>query len=146
MARFALIKNGQVVNVVEQAAAPPGGKWVDVSATPVSPGLTYDGSIFAPVRVVYKRILSGAFWDRFSNGELVDYDVAMQHDPAASSGAKKDAARLRVFRREIGETGYCDLTRSRVRSFVQGLETAGILAAGRALEILDTPITEDEKA
>ena len=110
-------------------------------------GYSWDGQDFTPPPpTVYERITVGAFWDRFTNAELVDYDVAMQHDPAATNAAKKAAAKLRIFRRDVGEVGSCKLTGNKVRNFVQDLETTGILAAGRAAAILDAPITEDEKA
>ena len=95
--------------------------------------------------VVRARIQTSAFWDRFTNAELVDYDVAMQHDPSASNAQQKAAARLRIFRREASDAGVVNLTKSRVVSFVQGLE-GGVLQAGRAATILGAPITDDEAA
>jgi len=95
--------------------------------------------------VVRARISTAAFWDRFTNAELVDYDVAMQHDPAASNAAQKAAARLRIFRREASDAGAVNLSKQRVVNFVQGLE-GGVLQAGRAATILGAPITDDEAA
>lgn len=91
------------------------------------------------------RIKTEAFWDRFTNAELVDYDVAMQHDPSASNAQQKAAARLRIFRREASDAGFVNLTKNRVVSFVQGLE-GGVLQAGRAATILSAAITDDEVA
>jgi hypothetical protein len=93
---------------------------------------------------VPQLITTEAFWARFTNAELVDYDVAMQHDPAASSAAKKAAAKLRIFQRDADQTGYRKLTANKVTTTLADLETAGILAAGRAATILTTPITADE--
>ena len=146
MKRWALIRGNEVANVVEQDSTPAiGGQWVDVTGQSVGPGHLHSGGVFsAPPEPVRELITTEAFWDRFTQGEMVDYDVAMQHDPAASNNAKKDAAKLRIFRRDTGEAGYRNLTKAKVRSFVQALETAGILAAGRAAVILDTPVTADE--
>ena len=91
------------------------------------------------------RIKTPAFWDRFTNAELVDYDVAMQHDPSATNAAQKAAARLRIFRREASDAGSVNLAKNRVVTFVQGLE-GGVLQAGRAASILGAPITDDEAA
>lgn len=91
------------------------------------------------------RIKTPAFWDRFTNAELVDYEVAMQHDPAASNAQQKAAARLRIFRREASDSGFVSLTKNRVAAFVQGLEGA-VLQAGRASAILGAAITDDEAA
>ena len=55
------------------------------------------------------------------------------------------AARLRIFQREASDAGVVNLTKSRVVSFVQGLE-GGVLQAGRAATILGAPITDDEAA
>ena len=105
---------------------------------------------FAPPRKVYTNIDTEAFWERFTQAELVAYDVAMQHDPAAGNPAKKAAAKLRIFRRDASDAGYRNLTKPKVRTFVQELEAASdtmggtILAVGRATVILDTPITVDE--
>jgi hypothetical protein len=95
--------------------------------------------------VVRSRISTAAFWDRFTNAEMVDYDVAMQHDPSATNAAQKAAARLRIFRREASDAGFVNLSKPRVVSFVQGLE-GSVLLAGRAATILTTPITDDEAA
>ena len=92
----------------------------------------------------YRLIRAEAFWERFTSAELVDYDVAMQHDPAASSAQKKDAAKLRIFREDTNQSGYRKLTANKVTNVVTGLETSGILVAGRATVILTTAITADE--
>lgn len=145
MKRWALVSGGLVVTVVEQEAAPTGGTWVECTNQPVGPGCTWSGSVFGPVpATVYKLIKTSAFWDRFSNNELVDYDVAMQHDPAASSNAKKSAAKLRLFRRATSDDGFVKLAANKTVTFVADLETAGILAVGRAVQITGTPITPDE--
>jgi hypothetical protein len=96
-----------------------------------------------PPAEVYVRITAEAFWERFTSAELVDFDVAMQHDSAATNQAKKDAAKLRIFKADTDASGFRNLTKTKVRNFVLGLPLS-ILAAGRATIILDTPITEDE--
>lgn len=97
-----------------------------------------------PAPVVRERISTPAFWDRFTNAELVDYDVSMQHDPLASNAAQKASARLRIFRREASDAGFIVLGKPRVTAFVQSLE-GGVIAVGRAAAIL-APITADEAA
>lgn len=145
--RYALIQSGRVVTVVEQDAPPiVAGKWVDCTALRAGPGFKWDGSTFTePPKPAVHNISTAAFWDRFTNPELVDYDVAMQHDPAASNAAQRAAARLRIFRREASDAGFVNLAKNRVAAFVQGLE-GGVLQAGRAATILGAPITDDEAA
>ena len=147
MKRFALIQSGRVANVVERASVPEvPGEWVDCTGEHVGPGFRWDGSTFTePPKPAVHNISTAAFWDRFTNAELVDYDVAMQHDPSASNAQQKAAARLRIFRREASDAGFVNLTKNRVVSFVQRLE-GGVLQAGRAAAILGAAITDDEVA
>jgi hypothetical protein len=41
----------------------------------------------------------------------------------------------------VQSASYIDLDRQDTRNGVLGLEAAGLLAVGRALEVLDTPLT-----
>lgn len=91
-------------------------------------------------------ITAAAFWDRFTNAEMIDYDVAMQHDPGATNAAKRLAARLRIFRRELSDTGKVRLSKPKTTDFVTSLEAAGVIAAGRAAAILTAPVSADELA
>jgi len=116
----------------------------DYSTTEIG-GATVTALNNRPPLVAPSRITTDAFWGRFTNAELVDYDVAMQHDPAATNAQQKAAARLRIFRREASDAGAVNLSKQRVVNFVQGLE-GGVLQAGRAATILGAPITDDEAA
>lgn len=91
----------------------------------------------------YRRIRAEAFWDRFTAGEIVDYEIAMQHQPADTNAAKKTAAKLRIFMREVWQKGFVNPGRTKTRDFVIGLEGT-VLTAGRALVILDAEITAGE--
>jgi hypothetical protein len=91
----------------------------------------------------YNRIRTEAFWDRFTQAELVDYDVASQHEPSASAAAKKTSAKLRLFRRDADVTGFRNLQLAKTRAFVTGLEGT-VLVAGRAAVILDTVVSKVE--
>lgn len=91
----------------------------------------------------YIRIRTEAFWARFTVAELVDYDVAMQHQPADNANTKKAAARLRVFQRQSDIKGFVRLGNQNVIDFVNSLAPA-VLTAARATAILSAPITADE--
>jgi len=144
MAKNAWVRNGVVVSVVGDVLDKVQGQWVDATGFPVKPGWTWDGNAFAaPVDPVYTKISTEAFWERFTNAELVDYNVAIQHDPAATNNAKKAAAKLRIFKADADASGYRKLSANKVSSFVTGLEGT-VLVAGRAAVILTTPITIDE--
>lgn len=145
MKRWAQVQGGIVATVVEQDGFPSTkGPWIDCTDMHVGPGFGYDGSAFtAPVAKAHGKITAEAFWDRFTNAEMVSYDVAMQHDHAATNAAQRAAARLRIFQRDTDTAGFRRLSATKVRTFVTSLE-GSVLAAGRAAVILDTPITADE--
>ena len=146
--RYALIQSGRVATVVEQDSAPQiAGRWVECTGQRVGPGFLWDGAAFSgPPGPVWRDITAAAFWGRFAPADLVAYDVAMQHDPAASDAAKRQAAKLRIFKAELSDAGSCRLSRPKIANFVTGLEALGVLPAGSAAGILTTPITADEAA
>ena len=106
------------------------------------PGWFYDGKLFtapAPAYVVEdRRITQLAFLVRFHADESVAIDLASQ-------GATVQAATLRNYTDKMNAAQWIDMARPDTRAGVQALEAAGLLAAGRALEILDRPITPDER-
>lgn len=84
------------------------------------------------------RITRLAFLDRFADAEAVAIDLA-------SLGATVQAAGLRRYLHKVNSATYIDLGRADTREGVQALETAGLLGAGRALEILDAPVQPHER-
>ncbi len=144
MKQWALVVNGVVTSVVEQSGVPRiPGTWVESTGSAVGAGSVWNGSVFsAPPAAVYTKIDTTAFWDRFTDNEKIAYDVAMQHDPAASTNAKNTAASLRVFRRMTSDKGYVVL--SGAASFVASLEGLGVLSNGRAAQITGAAITPTE--
>ena len=55
------------------------------------------------------------------------------------------AANLRVYQRKVDRATFIDLDRADTRSGVLQLEQFGLLAPGRALEILDAPVSDLER-
>ncbi len=86
-----------------------------------------------------------AFRNRFTQPEKVALELASQHDPAASMPAKQQAAALRAYLSDVAAATFIDLARADTRAGVQYLETATLLGAGRALQILDAPIQPGER-
>ena len=141
--RYALVIGGAVATVVEQATQPAvsfGGQWAECAAN-VGPGWAYSGGAFsapavpAPVR----HITQLAFLSRFTDAEAIGIDLA-------SIGATEAAAGLRRYQAKVAAAKFIDLDRADTRAGVQALEAAGMLAAGRALVILDAPISDPERA
>ena len=83
------------------------------------------------------RITRLAFLSRFTDEEAVALDLA-------SIGATVEAATLRRYMAKVNAANFIDLSREDTRAGVLALESIGILAEGRALEILDAPIQPEE--
>lgn len=142
MERYAQLSGGVVHQVIESATDPDGinGEWV--ACGNAGPGWTYDGTTFAPPVaepvVVPRHITRLAFLSRFTDAEAVAIDLA-------SIGATAPAASMRRYTTKVNASTFIDLGRADTRAGVMALESAGLLAAGRALVILDAPITDQER-
>jgi len=156
MIKYAIVING-IVDSLAMAEAPQAANWIDIDGEIPQPskGWLYNETSFTfkdpgignrPSR--YVRITTEAFWERFTNAELVDFEIAMQHDPAATKPHQKDAARLRIFQKNANATGFVKLKSNKVMNFIKSLEspqnTVTVLAAGRATIIIDEKITDGE--
>lgn len=84
-----------------------------------------------------RRITRLAFLSRFTDPEAVAIDLA-------SIGATAQAAGMRRYMSKVNAATFIDLGRADTRAGVQALEAAGVLAAGRALQILDAPVQPEE--
>lgn len=91
------------------------------------------------------RITRLAFRNRFTQAEKVALEFAALDDPAAPIAQRQQAAAIRVYLADVAASAFIDLERADTRSGVQSLEAAGLLAAGRALQILDAPIDDHER-
>ena len=91
------------------------------------------------------RITRLAFRNRFTQAEKVALELAALDDPTAPMAQRQQAAALRATLSDTAAATFIDLIRADTRAGVQMLETAGLLAAGRALEILDAPVTPEER-
>ena len=91
------------------------------------------------------RVTRLAFRNRFTSAEKVAIEFACLDDPAAPMPQRLQAAALRANQEDLAAATFVDLAREDTRAGVQMLETAGLLAEGRALEILDAPILPEER-
>lgn len=85
-----------------------------------------------------------AFRNRFTQAEKVAIDLSSIDDPAAPMPQRQMSALLRVFMADLHAASFVDVSRPDTRAGVQQLEHYGIIAAGRAAQILDTPPTAIE--
>jgi hypothetical protein len=106
-------------------------------------------TVIAATKPVAELITVEAFWDRFTQAETLNYEVAKQHNAAATLALQKDAGKLRIFQDTAYALGYVKLGKNKVQNFVTSLESSQngivILAAGRAAAILNAPIIDDEE-
>ena len=92
-----------------------------------------------------QRITRLAFRNRFTQAEKVTMEIAALDNPAATMPQRQQAAALRANLADTAAATFIDLLRPDTRTGVLSLEAGGLLAAGRALEILDTPVQPEER-
>jgi hypothetical protein len=96
------------------------------------------GDIVLRVATDYGRIVTRlAFLNRFTDAEAIGIDLA-------SIGATTQAAALRRHLNKINAAEEIQLDNAETRAGVQALETAGLIAAGRATAILDAQVQAHE--
>ena len=91
------------------------------------------------------RITRLAFRNRFTQAEKVMLELAALDDPPAPMPQRQQAAAIRVYLADVAASTFVDLGRADTRAGVQALEAGGLLAAGRALQILDAPVQAHER-
>lgn len=90
------------------------------------------------------RITRLAFRNRFTSAEKMALEMAALDDPKAPMAQRQQAAAIRVHLADVVASTFVDLARADTRAGVQALEAGGLLGAGRALQILDSPIQPSE--
>lgn len=91
------------------------------------------------------RVTKLAFRNRLTLAEKAALEFAALDNPAGSQAERMQAATLRVYLADVFAATFIDLAHPDTRAGVQMLEAAGLLAAGRALEILGAPIEAHER-
>ena len=146
---LALITSGIVSNLVLGRIEDFLGA-LDVTGVLPRPGIGWsyaDGTFTAPAviaAVPVRRVTRLAFRNRFTQAELVALEMAALDVPTATPVDRQKSASLRVMNTNLSTATYIDLTRPDTRGGVQQLQATGLLAAGRAAQILDAPVTPEE--
>ena len=86
-----------------------------------------------------------AFRNRFTMKEKVAIELAGNINPNAPAQKQQLAATIRSSNADISASTYIDLDRPDTRAGVESMEEFGLLAAGRADEILDSPVQDFER-
>lgn len=92
------------------------------------------------------RVTVLAFRNRFTMDEKIATELAAVDNPSAAMAARQLAAAVRVLSRDTESATFIDLSRTDTRNGVMMLEQYGIIGAGRALAILDSPVTDVERS
>lgn len=92
-----------------------------------------------------RRITKLGFRNRFTRAEKGAMEFAALDDPTASMLARQQAAGVRAYLADVAAATYIDLDRADLREGVEAMEALGLLAVGRAAEILDAPIEDIER-
>ena len=92
-----------------------------------------------------RRITRLAFRNRFTRAEKAAMELAALDNLSAPMPERLQAATLRAYLADVAVATFIDLARPDTRAGVQMLETAGLIAEGRALEILDAPVQPEER-
>lgn len=91
------------------------------------------------------RITRLAFRNRFTQAEKVMLELAALDDATAPMDQRQQSAAIRVYLADVAAFALVDLARTDTRAGVQSLEAGGLLAPGRALQILDAPVQPHER-
>jgi len=156
MKQFALIENDIVVNIID--TGPEGwDNGIDITDVEPRPGIGWqyddDAGFTAPESpesepepVPQNRIITNYAFDmRFTLEERVAIEMAGMDDPTATMEQRAMAAALRVSQERAKKAQFTDLDNPVVIASVQQMEAGELLAQGRAAEILDTPVLDEER-
>lgn len=113
------------------------GKW-RVVKDEAPPAVVFSQA--APNRFITKL----AFRQRFDQAEKIAIELAAIDDPQALLSQRQQAAAIRANMDDQRDAKFIDLDMPATRIGVMALEQAGLLATGRALQILDAPIQPHE--
>lgn len=91
------------------------------------------------------RVTRLAFRNRFTGPEKVAIEFACLDDPAAPMPQRLQSAALRANQADLAAATFVDLARTDTRDGVLALESAGLLATGRAASVLDSPVVDSER-
>lgn len=85
-----------------------------------------------------------AFLNRFTDAEAIAIDLASIDNPSGTTTERTNSAAIRRYLSKIDAATFVDVARDDTIAGVTALEGLGLLAVGRASEILSTVIASDE--
>lgn len=124
-------------------------EWIEApegfDAARMSDYVVANGEAVLPESVTDMRITKLAFRNRFTMHEKASIEFAALDDPAADIPQRMQSAALRAYIKDTEAATFIDLVREDLAEGVNSLETGGIIAVGRAAEILSQDIADLER-
>ena len=121
------------------------GKLYDADASAAATTPVFVDAPAQPLGDSPRRITKLAFRNRFTKAEKAGIEFAALDDPTAPIAQRQQAAALRADLKDQEQATFIDLDDEDTRTGVLTLEAAGLIAAGRALEILDAPVQDKDR-
>ena len=92
-----------------------------------------------------RAITYWAFRKRFTHAERVGLELAALDDPGTGAEQRQQSAGVRVYLADAAAADWIDLDDADSRDSVAALEAMGLLAEGRAVQIIDAPVLAAER-
>lgn len=121
------------------------GKLYDAAASAAAGVPVFVDAPAQPLGESPRRITKLAFRNRFTKAEKAGIEFAALDDPTAPIAQRQQAAALRSDLKDQEQATFIDLDDPDTRTGVLTLEAVGLIAAGRAVEILDAPVQDKER-
>ena len=121
------------------------GKLYDAEASAAAGAPVFVDAPAQPLGDSPRRITKLAFRNRFTKAEKAGIEFAALDDPTAPIAQRQQAAALRADLKDQEQATFIDLDGEDTRTGVLTLEMVGLIASGRAVEILDTPVQDKER-
>lgn len=121
------------------------GKLYDAEASAAAGAPVFVDAPTQPLGDSPRRITKLAFRNRFTKAEKAGIEFATLDDPTAPIAQRQQAAALRAGLKDQEQATFIDLDDEDTRTGVLTLEMVGLIASGRAVEILDAPVQDKER-
>lgn len=121
------------------------GKLYDADASAAATTPVFVDAPAQPLGDSPRRISKLAFRNRFTKAEKAGIEFAALDDPTAPIAQRQQAAALRADLKDQEQATFIDLDDEDTRTGVLTLEMVGLIASGRAVEILDAPVQDKER-
>jgi hypothetical protein len=129
-------------NYGDEILTPDADRSVVILTRPV---IIWDAAqILAYKQSITRHISKQALRARFTQAEKIAFEMAQIDDPNATRDVRVAAASVRVLEKDMNAGAFVDLNGPNTQALIRGLQALGVIAAGRADEIIWDDIAPDE--